>query len=166
MFSSARIADNQVDKSDHAGAHERPLLERGWRYTVVGAICAIAHNAIMIGVDQLGGHYLLGIMISFLAVMPTGYALHSWFTFGKPLRLKAFARFAAGVAAAYPISVAMMVLLCSCLGLGVAIASPIATVALLIWNVVVAHFAILSRFNLKPVTLPATSSRSTTGNEE
>ncbi|WJI73650.1 MULTISPECIES: GtrA family protein [unclassified Mesorhizobium] len=163
MSSSVRIADIQVDQS------ERPLLERGRRYIVVGAICAIAHNVIMITVDQLGRHYLLGIMISFLAVTPTGYALHSWFTFGKPLRFKAFARFAAGVAAAYPISVAMMVLLCSWLGLGVAIASPIATVALLIWNVVVAHLAILSRFSLRSATAP-TASRSTTrqfsGNEE
>ncbi|WP_081740622.1 GtrA family protein [Mesorhizobium sp. L2C066B000] len=164
MSSSVRIAGSRVDQS------ERPLLERGWRYIVVGAICAIAHNVIMITVDQLGRHYLLGIMISFLAVTPTGYALHSWFTFGKPLRFKAFARFAAGVAAAYPISVAMMVLLCSWLGLGVAIASPIATVALLIWNVVVAHLAILSRFNLRPATASTASSRPATqqfaGNEE
>lgn len=141
-----------MDSGEQVGekrARERPLLERGWRYTLVGLVCAIAHNAIMIAVDQVGVHYLLGTVISFLAVTPIGYALHSRFTFAEPLRLKAFTRFVGGVATAYPVSVAMMIVLCSGLGLSVAIATPIATVALFVWNFAAAHWAILPRLYLR-----------------
>ncbi|AZO38011.1 MAG: GtrA family protein [Mesorhizobium sp.] len=131
-----------------AGPRRRPLVERGWRYTLVGLICAIAHNAIMIAVDRLGGHYLLGILVSFVTVTPIGYALHSRFTFAQPLRLNAFTRFVGGVVAAYPISVAMMVVLCSGFGLSVAVATPIATIALFVWNFAAAHWAILPRLYL------------------
>jgi hypothetical protein len=60
---------------------------------------------------------------------------------------------------AYPISVAMMVVLCSGLGLRVAIATPIATVALFVWNFVAAHWAILPRFYLRPATVSTVPAR-------
>lgn len=103
----------------------------------------------MIAADQVGVHYLLGTVISFLAVTPIGYALHSRFTFAEPLRFEALARFVGGVAMAYPISVAMMIVLCSGLGFSVAIATPIATVALFFWNFIAAHWAILPRLYLR-----------------
>lgn len=149
MPGSALPTSEQLEQQSHAGVRERPLVERGWRYTLVGAVCATAHNVIMIAADQVGVHYLLGTVISFLAVTPLGYLLHSRFTFAEPLRLKAFMRFVGGVAMAYPISVAMMVVLCSGLGLRVAIATPIVTVAMFIWNFTAAHWAILPRFYLR-----------------
>lgn len=54
---------------------------------------------------------------------------------------------------AYPISVAMMIVLCSGLSLSVAIATPIATVALFVWNFVAAHWAILPRLYRHPAAL-------------
>jgi putative flippase GtrA len=162
--------DEQVGQTRYRRPYGRLLFERGGRYTLVGLMCAIAHNAIMIGVDQLGGHYLLGILISFLAVTPIGYALHSRFTFAEPLRLKTFTRFVGGVVAAYPVSVGMMVVLCSGFSLSVAIATPIATVALFVWNFVAAHWAILPRIYLQPATVPTAPTRPTkhqsAGNEE
>ncbi|WFP60546.1 GtrA family protein [Mesorhizobium sp. WSM4904] len=113
----------------------------------------------MIAVDRLGGHYLLGILVSFLTVTPIGYTLHSRFTFAEPLRLKAFTRFVGGVVAAYPISVAMMVVLCSGFGLGVAIATPAATIVLFVWNFAAAHWAILPRLYLRPAAMPTSSIR-------
>ncbi|KQU99875.1 hypothetical protein ASD99_13115 [Mesorhizobium sp. Root695] len=154
MYNRVIATDKQMGQERYAGSRKRPLLERGWRYTLVGLMCAIAHNAIMIVVDQLGGHYLLGILISFLAVTPIGYGLHSRFTFAEPLRLKAFTRFAGGVVAAYPISVAMMVVLCSGFDLSVPIATPIATIALFAWNFAAAHWAILPRLHLYPAAVP------------
>lgn len=146
--------DEEVEQKRYADPRKRPLVERGWRYTLVGAVCAIAHNAIMIAADQVGIHYLPGTVISFLAVTPLGYVLHSRFTFAEPLRVKAFTRFVGGVATAYPISVAMMAVLCSGFGLSVAIATPIATVALFVWNFVAAHWAILPRLHLYPAAVP------------
>lgn len=129
---------------------ERPLLERGWRYTLVGLVCALANYAIMLAVDFAGGHYLLGTVMAFSIVTPLGYALHSWFTFAEPFRLTAFLRFAGAVASTYPVTVAMLAILCTGLGLRVAIAFPIATVALFAWNFVAAHWAILPRLKLGP----------------
>lgn len=140
-------------------AHKRPLLARGWRYTLVGLVCALSNYAIMLVIDFLGGHYLLGTAMAFVTVTPIGYALHSRFTFAEPFSWKAFTRFLGGAAAAYPIAVAMMVFLCSGLKLSVAIATPIATVAMFVWNFAAAHWAILPRFDLVPAIVSMTTFR-------
>lgn len=117
---------------------------------LIGLVCAVSNYVIILAVDAVGGHYLLGTVMALLLVTPGAYLMHSRFTFAEPLSWKAFMRFSGGVAAAYPIAVIMMVILCSGLSLGVAIATPIATVALFIWNFAAAHWAILPRFNLVP----------------
>lgn len=127
------------------------MVERGWRYTLIGLVCALCNYAIILGVDALGGHYMLALLIAFLVVTPVGYVLHSWFTFAEPLRWKSFIRFAAGVASAYPLAVLSMVVLCSGFKLGVAIATPIATAVVFLWNFTAAHWAILPRFDLRGV---------------
>ena len=129
-------------------APRRRLVERGWRYTLVGIICALLNYIIMLTVDFLGGHYLLGTVVSFIIVTPIGYALHSWFTFAESFRLRAFVRFLGGVASAYPVAVALLALLCSGLGLSVAIAMPIVTAAMFAWNFAAAHWSILPRLGL------------------
>jgi len=126
-------------------ARAKPLLGRSWRYTLVGGFCALANYVIMLAVDAAGGHYLLGTVVAFCIVTPTGYILHSWFTFAEPFGLRSFMRFVAGVASSYPIAVGSLVVLCSGLRLTVAIATPIATVVVLGWNFAAAHWSLLSR---------------------
>jgi putative flippase GtrA len=133
----------------------RPLVERSWRYSLVGLLCAMSNYVIILAVDVAGGHYLLGVLMAFLAITPVAYLLHSQFTFAEPLRLRAFWRFAGGVASAYPIAVIMMIVLCSGLGLSVAVAVPIATVALFVWNFAAAHWAIVPRFAFRSAIAPA-----------
>ena len=128
---------------------QRAVVERGWRYTLIGLICALTNYAIMLTVDALGGHYLLALLAGFLVVTPLGFVLHSRFTFAEPLRGRAFMRFAASATAAYPLALAVMVVLCSGFGLSVAIATPIATAILFLWNFTAAHWAILSHFDLR-----------------
>jgi len=55
------------------------------------------------------------------------------------------------VASAYPLAVLSMVVLCSGFKLGVAIATPIATAVVFLWNFTAAHWAILPRFDLRGV---------------
>jgi putative flippase GtrA len=129
----------------------RPLVERGWRYTLIGLVCALCNYAIILGVDAAGGHYMLALLIAFLAVTPLGFVLHSRFTFAEPLRWGSFMRFTAGVASAYPLAVLSMVVLCSGFQLGVAIATPIATAVVFLWNFTAAHWAILPRFDLRGI---------------
>jgi putative flippase GtrA len=128
---------------------QRALVERGWRYTSIGLVCALCNYAIILAVDAVGGHYLLATLIAFLAVTPIGFVLHSRFTFAEPLRWTSFVRFVAGVASAYPLAVLSMVVLCSGFKLSVAIAVPIATGVVFLWNFAAAHWAILPRFNLR-----------------
>ena len=122
------------------------LLAHGRRYLTVGAICAITHNLIMIGADFFGIHYLPGTLISFAVVTPLGYSLHCRFTFRKAHTLDGFLRFMAGIAVGYPLSLALMILFCSGLGLPVIVAAPLATVLLFVFNYVSAHWAIVRRW--------------------
>ena len=124
---------------------QRSLAGRSWRYTAIGLVCAVANYAVMLANDYLGGHYLLGTVISFLIVTPMAYVLHSLFTFAEPFSRKAFMRFVAGVASAYPVAAGLMIILCSGLRLSVAIATPIATVLIFGWNFAAAHWSILPR---------------------
>ena len=122
------------------------LIARGRRYLTVGALCAAIHNVIMIGADLAGLHYVLGTLISFVVLTPLGYGLHSRFTFHKPISLTGFLRFAAGIAAAYPLSLGLMVLFCTGFGWPVLVAAPLTTVLLIAYNYVSAHWAIVRRW--------------------
>lgn len=119
---------------------------------MVGATCALAHNAIMIAGDWAGVHYVVMTFVSFLVVTPLGYLLHSGFTFGAHLSLMGLVRFASGVAAGFPLSLLSMVLLVSGLGLPVVIAAPVATLILFVWNYVAAHWAILGRLRFRDLS--------------
>ena len=129
---------------------KRTLAERSWRYTLIGAVCALLNYAIMLAADAAGIHYLLGTMIAFAVVTPIGYLMHSHFTFAEPQRVKAFVRFVGGVASAYPIAAGLMVFLCSGLHLSVAVAWPITTIAMFGWNFAAAHWSILPRLGVVP----------------
>jgi putative flippase GtrA len=145
------IPRNALDDSMQARCPEaasRPLLQRGWRYTLVGLFCAVANNVILISVDWAGGHYLLGTIIAFSLVTPTAYLFHSRFTFGSRLNARSFWLFSLSIAATYPIVLVMLFLLCSVMHVPVAIAAPVATVALFLWNFAAAHWAILPRLDL------------------
>ncbi len=125
------------------------LLARGRRYTMVGMVCAFAHNLVVIGADQAGVHYLPATILSFLLVTPLGYFLHSRHTFRAPPGWAGFTRFTAGIAVGYPLSLALMVLFCSGLGLPVIVATPLATAMLFLWNYVSAHWAIVRRLGMR-----------------
>lgn len=127
---------------------KRRLVDRTWRYALIGLVCAMLNYAIMLANDAAGGHYLVGTVIAFIAVTPAGYLLHSWFTFAEPLSAKPFMRFVAGIASAYPVATGLMIIFCSGLHLSVAVATPIVTGLMFAWNFAAAHWSILSRVSL------------------
>ncbi|MBU6528952.1 GtrA family protein [Methylocystis sp. MJC1] len=124
----------------------RLAAERSARYTLIGAFCAAMHNVLLIGGDYLGLHYAQMNLASFSFVTPIGYLLHSAFTFQTPKSIRAFLRYASAIAAGVPLSIGIMAFLCDGLRLPVAIATPIATLVLFLWNYCLAHWAILGRF--------------------
>ena len=127
---------------------KRTLAERSWRYTLIGGACALLNYAIMLANDAVGGHYLLGTVIAFVIVTPVGYLLHSAFTFAERPNTKAFIRFVAGIASAYPVATGLMIIFCSGLHLSVAVATPVVTGLMFAWNFAAAHWSILSGFGL------------------
>ena len=122
------------------------LLVRGRRYLTVGALCAVTHNVIMIGADFAGLHYVLATFVSFLILTPMGYLLHCRFTFREAVSAAGFLRFTAGIIAAYPLSLGLMVLFCTGLGWPVLVAAPLTTVLLIVYNYISAHWAIVRRW--------------------
>jgi putative flippase GtrA len=118
------------------------------RYTIVGAICALVHNAVMIVGDLAGGHYVPMTVLSLGIVTPLGYLLHSRFTFREQLSSRAFLRFASGVTAGFALCLLSMAILCTGLGLPVVLAAPLTTITLFLWNYVSAYWAILDRWRL------------------
>lgn len=121
------------------------LTERLSRYATVGVVCAIAHNAVMIGCDLLGVHYLPATLVSVATVTPLGYALHCRFTFRREQSPRSFMRFAGGILAGYPFSLALMALFCSGFGWSAAVAAPLGTAILFLFNYGWAHWALKPR---------------------
>ena len=121
----------------------RPLLQQSYRYLAGGAFCAVLHNVIMIGVANQGVGYPIALVISVAIMTPIGYAIHCAYTFEERYSWNRLRRFLGAAAAAFWICAALMFLLCTVLRLPVIIASPIATVAMFLWNFMSARWAIL-----------------------
>jgi putative flippase GtrA len=123
----------------------RLLFARRGRYLIIACLCAALHNAIMIAGDRSGVGYPVMTLASFLILTPTAYALHTRFTFAEQFSVKRLLRFASGTAVGLPLSLLAMGILCTLLKLPVLVATPIATVALFVWNYASTHMSILGR---------------------
>jgi putative flippase GtrA len=119
------------------------LLRQGGRYLWGGAICALLHNVLVIGLATVGVPYPIALVISFLTTVPVGYLFHSAVTFGEPRSWGRLFRFMAGSLTGFGWSAALMIGLHNGLGLPVAVATPLATVALFLWNFAAARWAIV-----------------------
>ena len=125
------------------------LWQTSTRFAIVGLVCAAAHNVIVITASLAHFHYAVGCLISYLVVVLLGFMLHLRFTFQETATLAAFWRYAVSMAANYPITLALLFLMCDIAGWPVAMAAPVATVLLVAWNFVAARWAIAR----KPVGL-------------
>jgi putative flippase GtrA len=113
------------------------------RFFSVGLLCALLHNAIMIGGDWLGLHYVGASLVSFAIVVLVGYLLHSAWTFpGAQRGGMPFARYALTMALNLPLSLAGMFVLVDLAGLGVPLAAPAVTVMLAAFNFVGGRWAL------------------------
>jgi putative flippase GtrA len=116
------------------------------RFFTVGLVCAATHNAIMIGGDWAGLHYVVSSLISFAVVVVLGFWLHSSWTFPDAHRTRtSFARYAGTMALNLPISIALMFVFVDLAGLPVALAAPAVTVLLAAFNFVGGRWALARR---------------------
>jgi putative flippase GtrA len=121
------------------------MTETARRYLLVGIACALLHNAVMIGCDLFGIHYLPASLASYVIVVLCGFALHSRFTFERRPSTTSLLRYAAGMAANYPASIALMFVFCDLAGQPVVIAAPLATVLLFLSNFLTSRWAIVGK---------------------
>ena len=113
------------------------------RFFSVGLLCALLHNAIMIGGDWVGLHYVASSFVSFAVVVALGYWLHSAWTFPDAQRSRmSFARYTATMALNLPLSIAGMYVFVDLAGIGVPIAAPAVTVLLAAFNFVGGRWAL------------------------
>lgn len=126
------------------------------RFLLVSGVCALLHNAIMIGGDRLGLHYAVSSLVSYAVVVVVGFCLHVSFTYQETASTRSFLRYALAMAANYPLSLALMFVQCDLIGLPVVIAAPVATVLLLAWNFGATRWAVVRRQRLPDANLPDT----------
>ena len=112
------------------------------RYLVIGAGCAVLNNAILIGADQAGLHYVAATALTFLTTVPLAYAAHAVWTFNAQLSWRGLARFVAGSLSSLVVAALTIAALCGALGLPMVLAAPLATGAMVIYNFVMARWAV------------------------
>jgi putative flippase GtrA len=116
------------------------------RFFTVGLVCALTHNAIMIGGDWAGLHYVVSSLLSFAVVVALGFWLHSGWTFPDAQRSRiSFARYAGTMALNLPLSIALMFVFVDLAHLAVVIAAPLVTVLLAAFNFVAGRWALARR---------------------
>jgi putative flippase GtrA len=116
------------------------------RFFSVGLLCALLHNAIMIGGDWFGLHYVASSFASFAIVVLVGYLLHSAWTFpGAQRGAMSFARYTVTMALNLPLSLAGMFVLVDVARLGVPVAAPTVTVMLAAFNFIGGRWALRAR---------------------
>jgi putative flippase GtrA len=116
------------------------------RFFTVGLACALLHNAIMIGGDWAGLHYVASSLVSFAVVVVVGYWLHSGWTLPGATRGRTpFARYAFTMAGNLPLSLAGMFVFVDLAGMPVAVASPLVTVLLMAFNFIAGRWALRAR---------------------
>jgi putative flippase GtrA len=115
------------------------LLRKASRYAQVGLLCALLNNAIVIGMDQAGFHYALGVMAGFIIVMLIAYLLHASYTFEVRPSPRGWLTFVGANLSGVPLSMGFMVIMCDGFGLSASLAMPVATILLFAWNFLLAH---------------------------
>jgi len=115
------------------------------RFAVVGFLCAATHNAILLVADMWHIHYALSCVISYVVVVLLGFTLHVRYTFQQPATAASFWLYCMSMAANYPLTLAMLFILCDIAGWPVTIAAPAATAVLLAANYLASRWAIVRR---------------------
>jgi putative flippase GtrA len=134
MAEQYRHADPAVKLYSFAG--------RTARYTFVGAICAVLNNILIIDGASFGINYVVMSLVAFAFVTMFAYLMHTSFTFRDRRSVRGLLRYSSGVATGFPLFILLMTALCSGLGISVAVATPLSTVLLYLWNFVLAHWTI------------------------
>ena len=113
------------------------------RFATVGAFCALIANIAVIVLVRLGFGSLVASALAFGPVLITGYALHSMFTFAIRPSRDSFFRYTLATLANFPLWAAALYLLGDVLHISIAVAAPVTTMLMFLWNCVAARWAFI-----------------------
>lgn len=125
------------------------------RFILIGGVCALLNNILVIGLSHCGIHYLGATLLAFGPVLVVGYALHTVFTFEAPASWLSFGRYALAMAANYPIWIVALYTFCDLLGFSVTIAAPVTTTLVMLWNYSSARWALFVAPSADSATTPS-----------
>ncbi len=114
-------------------------------YGAVAGLCLLLHNVTMIAADHAGAPLIAAVVLSFVLVALTGYALHSRLTFRQPMGLRAFLRYALAMSANIPLAFVTTWVWHRPLGLPMVWAAPLASGCMLAVNFGLSRWAIAGR---------------------
>lgn len=120
----------------------RALETSQGRYLVVGVICALANNAILIGGDAVGLHYALCILLTFVLVLPLAYLIQARWTFGQATSWFAFGSFVGVSFISTVVAGAAVGLYRGALDIPMVFAGPLATVTMTVYNYLMTRWAV------------------------
>jgi len=121
----------------------RAAADRRLRYVGVAAFCAILNNISVIALLMLGYGAVAASVIGLLPMFFIGYGLHVGVTFRVAPSWAGFARFSLGLAASLPLAIALLYLFVDVFGAPKALAPPLVTILIFLYNYVATHVAIL-----------------------
>lgn len=113
------------------------------RYLGVGLACAVANNVLLISFTTAGFGLVAATVVTLIPMYFLGYGLHVAVTFETGASLAAFLRYCVGITAGLPVWIVILYALVDVLKLPVAIAAPLGTVVMFLWNYALTHWAIL-----------------------
>jgi len=123
------------------------------RYLLVGGVCALVNNAILIGGDAAGLHFTICVLLTFVFVLPLSYWIHARWSFGATTSWVGFGSFMGGSIVSLIVAGGAVGLYRGALGMPMIVAGPLSTVTMTIYNYLMTRWAV-SRGS-KPDVQPA-----------
>ena len=118
-------------------------IPQTFRYSVVSGLCLFLSMALIPALTFAGLHYAVATAVAFCLVAVTGFCLHSLWTFDVEFRFSSFIRYVSAIAVNLPLGIALIAIAHDFAGLSIAIASALASGALVVWNYLAARWAVL-----------------------
>jgi putative flippase GtrA len=112
------------------------------RYLIVGGSCAAFNNIVLIAGDAAGFPYVASAVLAFLLVLPASYLAHALWSFTTPASWSAFLHYAAGSCSGLVVTVVVLAVFRTGLMLPMVAAAPLATVCMMIYNYLMARWAV------------------------
>jgi glycosyltransferase involved in cell wall biosynthesis/putative flippase GtrA len=114
------------------------------RYIIAGVTCAFLSNALLIGLTKFGVPYLVAATAAIPPMLSIGFVLQRSFVFRGSPTSGGFIRYALAMLSNQPLSLASLYTLCDLLGTSVAVAGPVTTIVLFVWNFYATRWALSS----------------------